>query len=241
MGALVGPLSCVGAHVLLQVIAVSEASAADEAALWPVIVVPQLMVGQAFFGQETLPTFLTLIGFLVVDSLMVLQLTDAGKRLVAVSASEAVVGAVGQLVLAHLMVPQHVGHLEGLSTMRALVLGQQLYALVTEPLVQGPEATPALGANVGGIFTLPLPVSGQVGLRAEGLAALRALVRLHRGVEPLVFQEFKTVFKAPSTQGTVVRDSSPRVDRFDRRLPGGHGCRGSTMSEAALPVFTYAQ
>lgn len=135
VSALVGPLSCVSAHVLLQVIAVPEAAAADEAALRPVVVVAQLVVGQAFFGQETLPTFLTLIGFLVVDSLMVLQLADAGKRLVAVSASEAVVGAVGQLVFTHLMVPQHVGHLEGLSTMRALVLGEQLDALVTEPLV----------------------------------------------------------------------------------------------------------
>lgn len=94
---------------------------------------------------------------------------------------------------------------------------------------------------MGGIFTLPLPVRGQVGFRAEGLTTLRALVRLHRSVEPLVFQEFKTVFKAPSTQGTVVCDSSPRVDRFDRRFPGGHRCRGGTMSEAALPVFTYTQ
>lgn len=63
------------------------------------------MVGQAFFRQETLATFLTLIGFLVVNSLMVLQLADAREGLIAVSAPEAMVGAVGELVFTQLMVP----------------------------------------------------------------------------------------------------------------------------------------
>lgn len=135
MSALIGSLSCVSAHVLLQVIAVSEAAATDETALRSVIVVAQLVVGQAFFRQETFSTFLTLIGFLVVNSLMVLQLADARESLVTVSASEAVVGAVGELVFTHLMVPQQVGHLEGLSTMRTLVFCQQLDTLMSEPLV----------------------------------------------------------------------------------------------------------
>lgn len=135
MGALIGSLSCVSAHVLLQVIAVSEAAAAHQTALWSVIVVAQLVVGQAFFRQETLATFLTLIGFLVVNSLMVLQLTDAWESLITVSAPEAMVGAVGELVFTHLMVPQQVCHLEGLSTVRTLVLCQQLDTLMSGTLV----------------------------------------------------------------------------------------------------------
>lgn len=135
VGALIGSLSCVSAHVLLQVVAVSEAAAAHQTALWAVIVVAQLVVGQAFFRQETLATFLTLVGFLVVNSLMVLQLTDARESLIAVPAPEAMVGAVGELVFTHLMVPQQVGHLEGLSTVRALVFCQQLDTLMSGTLV----------------------------------------------------------------------------------------------------------
>lgn len=146
------------AHVLLQVITVSEAAATDETTLWSVVIVAQLVVGQAFFRQETFATFLTLIGFLMVNSLMVLQLADARERLITVSAPEAMVGAVGELVFTHLMVPQQVGHLEGLSTMRTLVFCQQLHTLMPDPLVHGPELTPTLGADVGGVFTLSLPV-----------------------------------------------------------------------------------
>lgn len=135
VSALIGPLSRVSAHVLLQVVAVPEAAATDEAALWSVVVVAQLVVGQAFFRQEALPTFLTLVGFLVVNPLMVLQLADAGERLITVSASEAMVRAVGELVFTHLMVPQQVGHLEGLSTVRTLVFCQQLDTLMPDPLV----------------------------------------------------------------------------------------------------------
>lgn len=221
MSALVRPLPRVSAHVLLQVIAVPEAAAAHQAALRSVVVVSELVVGQAFLRQETLAALLTLIGFLVVNPLMVFELADAGERLVAVSAPEAMVGAVGKLVFAHLMVPQQVGHLEGLPTMRALVFGQQLDALMSDPLVEGPELTPTLGANVGRIFTLPLPVPGEVSLRAKGFATLRASVRLHRGVEPLVLEELETVLKASSTQWTVMRDSSSRVCSF-RGFPGGH-------------------
>lgn len=160
VSALVRSLSCVSAHVLLQVVAVSEAAAADETALWSVIVVAQLVVGQAFFRQETLATFLTLIGFLMVNSLMVLELADARESLITVSAPEAMVGAVGKLVFTHLMVPQQVGHLEGLSTMRTLIFCQQLDALMSDTLMQGPELTSTFGAYVGSVFTLPLPVSG---------------------------------------------------------------------------------
>lgn len=135
MSTLIRPLSRVSAHVLLQVVAVSEAAAADQAALWSVVVVAQLVVGQALLRQETFATFLTLIGLLVVDSLMVLQLADAGEGLVTVPASEAMVGAVGELVFTHLMVPQQVGHLEGLSAVGTLVLGQQLDALMPDALV----------------------------------------------------------------------------------------------------------
>lgn len=133
--ALVGSLSCVCAHVLLQVVAVPEAAAADEAALRSVVVVAQLVVGQAFLGEETLSTLLTLIGLLVVHSLMVLQLADAWEGLIAVPASEAMVWAVGELVFTHLMVPQQVGHLEGLSAMRTLVFCQQLDTLMSDALV----------------------------------------------------------------------------------------------------------
>lgn len=135
MSALVRSLSRVSAHVLLQVVAVSEAAATDETALWSVVVVAQLVVGQTFFRQETLATFLTLIGFLVVNSLVVLQLADARESLITVSAPEAMVGAVGELVFTHLMVPQQVGHLEGLSTMSALVFCQELDTLMSDPLV----------------------------------------------------------------------------------------------------------
>lgn len=210
------------AHVLLQVVAVPEAAAADEAALRPVVVVAQLVVGQAFFRQETLAAFLTLVGFFVVNSLMVLQLADAREGLITVSAPEAVVGAVGELVFTHLMVPQQVSHLEGLSAVRTLVFCQQLDALMPDPLVQRPELTPALCANVGSVFTLSLPVPGEVSLCAEGFATLRAFVRLHRGVEPLVLEKLKTILEAPSTQWTIMRDSSSWVDSFDRRFPGGH-------------------
>ena len=121
--------------MLFQVIAVSEAATADEAAFWSVIVVTQLVVGEAFFRQETLATFLALVGFLMVNSLMVLELADPRERLVTVPAPEAMVGAVGELVFGHLMVPQQVGHLEGLSAMGALVFGQQLHALVSDALM----------------------------------------------------------------------------------------------------------
>lgn len=223
------------AHVLLQVVAVSEATATDKTALWSVIIMAQLVVGQAFFRQETLATLLTLVGFLMVHSLMILQLTDAGESLITVSAPEAVVGAVGELVLTHLMVPQQVGHLEGLSTMRTLVFCQQLDTLMSDPLVQRPELTPTLGANVGGVFTLSLPVPGEVSFSAEGFSTLRAFVRLHRSVEPLVLQKLKPIFKAPSTQWTIMCDSSSRVDGFDRCFPG---CQGNPMSRATLPMFT---
>lgn len=187
MGALIRPLACVSAHVLFQVIAISEASAADWTAFGPLVVVAQLVVSQAFFRQETLATLLTLVGLLVINPLVVLQLADARERLVTVPASEAVVGAVRKLVLAHLVVPQQVGHLEGLPAMGTLVFCQQLDALMSDPLVKGPEVAPAPRANVGGVFTLPLPVPRQVRLCAEGFAALRALVRLHCCVEPLMF------------------------------------------------------
>lgn len=64
------------------------------------------------------------------------------------------------------------------------------------------------------VFTLPPPVAGQVDLCAEGFATLRALVRLHRRVEPLVFQELEAILKAPPTQRTVVDDPSAGVDGF---------------------------
>lgn len=147
------------AHVLLQIVSVSEAAAADHAALRSVIIVPQLVIGQAFLRQETLATFLTLVGFLVVDPLMVLELTDAGESLVTVSAPEAMVRAVGKLMFAQLMVPQQMSHLEGLSAVRTLVFCQQLHTLVSDAFVQRSELTAALGANVGGVFTLSLPVS----------------------------------------------------------------------------------
>lgn len=132
MSALVRSFSCVSAHVLLQVVAVSEAATADEAAFWPVVVVTQLVVGEAFLRQETLATFLALVGFLMVNSLMVLELADPGERLITIPAPEAMVGAVWKLVLGHLMVPQQVGHLEGLPAMRALVFCQQLHTLVSD-------------------------------------------------------------------------------------------------------------
>lgn len=224
MGTLVGPLPRVSAHVLLQIVAVSEAAAADQAALRPVVIVAQLMIGQAFLGQETLATFLTLVGLFVVDSLVVLQLTDSREGLVTVSAPETMVGAVGELMFAHLMVLQQMGHLERLSTVRALVFGQQLHTLVSDALVQRPELTTALGADVGGVFTLSLPVPGQVSLGAESFPALRAFVRLHRRVEPLVFKKLKAILEAPPTQRTVMGDSPAEVDRFDRQFPGGQRC-----------------
>lgn len=158
VSALVGPLSRVSAHVLLQIIAVSEAAAAHQAALRSVIVVAELVIGQAFFGEETFAAFLTLIRFLVVDPLMVLELADPRKGLVTVSTPEAMVGAVGELMFTHLMVPQQMSHLEGLPAMRAFIFRQQLDTLVSDALVHGPELAPTLGANVGGVFTLPLPV-----------------------------------------------------------------------------------
>lgn len=130
--ALVRTLACVSAHVLLQVVAVSEATTTDGTALGSVVVVAQLVIGQAFLRQETLAALLTLVRLFMVDPLVVLELADSGKRLIAVPAPEAMIGAVGKLVLSHLMVPQQVGHLEGLSTMRTLVFGQQLHTLVSD-------------------------------------------------------------------------------------------------------------
>lgn len=135
VSALVGPLPRVSAHVLFQIIPVPEAAAADETALRSVVVVPQLVIGQAFLRKEALAAFLTLIRFLVVDSLMVLQLTDPGEGLVTVSAPEAMIGAVGQLMFTHLMVSQQVGHLERLPTVRTFVLCQQLHTLMSDSLI----------------------------------------------------------------------------------------------------------
>lgn len=159
MSALVRSLSGVSAHVLLQIVAVSEAATTDQAAFWSVVIVPQLVIGQTFFRQETLAAFLTLIGFLVVNPLMVLELADAGEGLVTVSAPEAMVGAIRKLMVTHLMVPQQVSHLESLSTMRTLVFCQQLHTLVSDTFMQRPELTATLGANVSSIFALSLSVS----------------------------------------------------------------------------------
>lgn len=180
------------------------------------------MVGQAFLRQETLATFLTLVGFLMVNSLMVLELTDAGEGFITVSAPKAMVGAVGELVFTHLMVPQQVGHLEGLATVRTLVFCQQLDTLMSDPLMQRSEVTPTLGANVGGVFTLSLPVPRKVSFCAERFTTLRTFVGLHRSVESLVLKKLKTILKAPSTQRTVVCDSPSSVDSFRRCFPGGH-------------------
>lgn len=184
--ALVRPLTCVRAHVLLQVVAVSEAATTHHTALRSIIVVAHLVIVEAFLRQETLPTLLALIRLIVIHSLMVLELADARERLVAVPAPEAMVGAVGQLVVAHLMVPQQVSHLKSLPTVRALIFSQKLHALVPDPLVQRSELTAALGADVCCVFTLPLPVAGQVSLCSESFPTLRTFVRLHRRVEPLV-------------------------------------------------------
>lgn len=221
VGALVGSLSCVRAHVLLQVVAVPEAAATHQATLGPVVIVPQLVIGQALLGQEALAAFLALVGFLMVHPLVVLELADAGKGFVTVPAPEAVVGAVGELVLAHLMVPEKVGHLEGLAAMGALVFGQQLHALVSNAFVQGSELTAAFGADVGSIFTLPLPVARQMRFSPEGFRTLGALVRLHCRVKPLMFQKLEAVLKAPPTQRAIMGDPSPAVDGFNRHLPVG--------------------
>lgn len=93
---------------------------------------------------------------------------------------------------------------------------------------------------MGSVFTLPLPVPGQVSLCAEGFPALGALVRLHGSVEPLVLKELETILKAPPAQRTVVCDSSPWVDSFDRGFPRGHGVQGNPMSRATLPMFAHA-
>lgn len=136
---LIWPLSCMSAHMLFQIVAVPEAAAADKTAFRPIVVVAQLVVRQAFFRQETLSTLLTLIRLLMINSLVVLERTDARESLITVPASETMVGAIGELVFTQLMVPQQVGHLEGLSTMRTLVFCQQLDALMSDSLVQGPE------------------------------------------------------------------------------------------------------
>ena len=217
------------AHVLLQIVAVPEAATADQAAFGSFVIVPQLVIGQTLFRQEALAALLTLIGFLMIDSLMILELTDAREGLVAVSAPEAMVGAVRKLMFTHLVVPEQMGHLEGLSAMRTLVLCQQLHTLVSDTFMQRPELTSTLGANVGGIFTLSLPVTRQVSLCAEGFTTLRAFVGFHCSVEPLVFEKLKAILKAPSTQRTVMSDSSSWVDGFDRGLPGGQRCRGSPV------------
>lgn len=120
------------AHVLLQVISVPETSTADQAVLWSVIVVAQFVVREAFFRQEALATLLALIGFLMINPLMVLQLADPWEGLIAVSAPEAMIWAVRKLVFTHLMVSQQVGHLEGLATMRALIFCQQLHTLMSD-------------------------------------------------------------------------------------------------------------
>lgn len=215
VGALVRSLPCVCAHVLFQVVAVSEAATTHQTALWAVVVVAQLVVVEAFLRQETLPTLLTLIRFLVVNSLVILELADSRERLVTVSAPEAMVWAVGELVVTHLMVPQQVSHLERLPAMRTLIFSEQLDALVSDSLVQGPELAATFGADMGSVFTLPLPVTGQVSFCSEGFPTLRAFVGLHRRVKPLMLQKFKAVLEAPPTQRTVVRDPSSGVDGFE--------------------------
>lgn len=240
VGALVRPLARVRAHVLLEVVAVPEAAAAHRAVLGPVVAVPLLVVGQALFGQEALAALLALVWLVVVHSLVVLKLADAGERLVAVATAESVVGTVGQLVLAHLVVPQQVGHLEVLAAVGALVFGHHLHALVPDALVEGPELAAALGADVRGVFALALTVAGEVRLRAEGLATLRALVRLDGCVEPLVLQELKAILEAPAALRTVVGDACARVGGLERVLPGGQGRRGAPVRRANFPVLASA-
>lgn len=90
---------------------------------------------------------------------MILELADSRERLITVSAPEAMVRAVGKLVVTHLMVPQQVSHLECFPAMRTLVFSEQLDALMSDSLVQRPELTATFGADVRGVFTLPLPVT----------------------------------------------------------------------------------
>ncbi|CAG5897109.1 unnamed protein product [Menidia menidia] len=229
-------------HCEQCVVAVAEAAAAHGAALGPLVAVPQLVVGQALLRQEALAALRAAVGLLVVHALVVLELADAGEGLLAVAAAEAVAGAVGQLVLAHLVVPQQVGHLEGLPAVRALVLGQQLDALVAHALVRRAELAAALGADVRGVLALALAVGRQVGLGAEGLPALRALVGLDRRVEALVLQELEAVLEAAPAQRAVVRDPPARVHGFDRGLPGGgQGGGAGPDPRGGLPVRSPAQ
>ena len=240
VGALVRPLARVRAHVLLEVVAVPEAPAAHRAVLGSVVVVPLLVVGQALLREEALAALLTLIWLVVVHPLVVLEFADAGEGLIAVPAPEAVVGAVGQLMLTHLVVPQQVGHLEGLAAVGALIFGHHLHALVPDALMKRPELAAALGADVRGIFALPLAVAREVGLGAEGFATLRALVRLDSRVEPLVLQELKAILEAPAALRTVVGDPGARVGGFQRVLPGGQGRRGAPVGCADFPVLAPA-
>lgn len=127
------------------------------------------------------------------------------------------VGAVWKLVFTHLMVPEEVGHLEGLSTVRTLIFRQQLHTLVSDPLVQRPELRPTLCTNVGSVFALPLPVPGQVSFSPKSFPTMRALVGLHRRVEPLMLKKLKAILEAAPTQRAVMGDSSSWVAS---RLPG---------------------
>lgn len=172
----------------------------------------------------------------MVNSLVILELADAGKRLVAVPAPEAMVGAVRKLVFTHLMIPEQVGHLEGLSTVRTLVFRQQLHTLVSDSLVHRPELRPTLCTNVGSVFTLPLPVPGQVRFSPKSFPTMRALVGLHRRVEPLVFKKLKAILKAAPTQRAVMSDSSSWVAGFDRGLPGRQRHAMTTS-----PIFASSQ
>ena len=92
--ALIWPLSCMGTYMLLQVVPVPKAPPTVGTHLWFLLAVPQLVVCQTFLGNKTLAALVALIGFVVIISLMQLQLADPRESLLTVPALETVVLAV---------------------------------------------------------------------------------------------------------------------------------------------------
>jgi len=221
--ALERPLARVTARVQAQVVFVLERFAATHAHLRPLLPVPQLVGRQAGGGAEQLPAPRAPIGPLGgVDPLVGSQLAHTGAHLPTLPAGEDAALAVRRLVP-----PQQALRLEAFSALRTVKLQDAADALVPAFALQRLKAAPTFDANVGGFCAPRPPVRGQVRGPPEGLPALRALVRVFSGVQPLVLQQLVAVNEALSTLSAFVCDSLPRRARRgagqDETLSGRRG------------------
>lgn len=101
------------------------------------------------------------------------------------------------------MLLQAVGLLESLPTLATVVVAAPFRAVVAEFVQRGGKAVATLDAQIGCVFTLPQPVTGQERGCPERPPTLRAVVGLQPAVDPLVLHEDGVILEAFVTFGAL--------------------------------------